>query len=355
MVSSPREDDSSKESETKGREEVDMCTSLNIPGARFIQRDVFETSPQYRDAFERVQKQWWKYLLTGRLCILAMAKQKQDFVRGRRMSISSSSSSMSSVSLIGIKKRVKTKKETKKKKKKKSKHSENETQNEFSRRVSGILMRAINSRTKSMLRKKTSVVRNWRTLVGKILKNEILKPLLPIKVRKMIEDIVIDLAHTLSDNKCEDETCTYQLRVAFTRIDCVARNVFATYSENIVGVPFVLPLKSIDTTSQEDLTKLAFHNILTLAPIWNLILDKASCDVKWLLSVRRLSVSNTNTKLALRARTHSRFALEPSTGTAQNLKDRHVCKETNGNSETRNRCFSKTSFLDTSGLSSELR
>merc|ERR1712146_714382 len=91
---------SSKESETKGRmgEDDDTCTSLNIPGARFIQRDVFETSPKYRDAFERVRKQWWKYVLTGRLCILAMAKQKLDFVRGRRMSISSSSSSMSSVS-----------------------------------------------------------------------------------------------------------------------------------------------------------------------------------------------------------------------------------------------------------------
>ena len=60
--------DSSKEKETKGRidEDDDTCTSLNIPGARFIQRDVFETSPKYRDAFERVRKQWWKYVRNDR-------------------------------------------------------------------------------------------------------------------------------------------------------------------------------------------------------------------------------------------------------------------------------------------------
>ena len=59
---------SSKESEMKGRmgEDDDTCTSLNIPGARFIQRDVFETSPKYRDAFERVRKQWWKYVRNDR-------------------------------------------------------------------------------------------------------------------------------------------------------------------------------------------------------------------------------------------------------------------------------------------------
>ena len=199
------------------------------------------------------------------------------------MSISSSSSSMSSVSLIGMKKRVvKRKNETKKKKKKKA--SENETQNEFSRRVSGILMRAINNRTKDKRKKKSPHVRQWRTFVGKILKNEILRPVLSNKVRERIESIVNELAQIFSEEKIDDETCTHHLRVAFTRIDCVARNIVATHDKDIKdGIPFVLPLKS--TQMNEDLTRLAFHNILTLIPVWNLILDRASCDVEWLLSV----------------------------------------------------------------------
>ena len=202
------------------------------------------------------------------------------------MSISSSSSSMSSVSLIGMKKRVvKRKNETKKKKKKRKKASENETQNEFSRRVSGILMRAINNRTKDKRKKKSPHVRQWRTFVGKILKNEILRPELSNKVRERIESIVNELAQIFSEEKIDDETCTHHLRVAFTRIDCVTRNILPTHDDKDIkdGIPFVLPLKS--TQTNEDLTRLAFHNILTLTPIWNLILDRASCDVEWLLSV----------------------------------------------------------------------
>ena len=233
-------------------EDDDMCTSLNIPGARFIQRDVLrhpeisrrirtstktmveictQCSSAKRENVSFLVQLLYHCIVTSLRtptlehrylpedCVSAMAKQKLDFVRrklekflnliahsntntlkhqhryGRRMSISSSSSSMSSVSLIGMKKRVvKRKNETKKKKKKKKKASENETQNEFSRRVSGILMRAINNRTKDKRKKKSPHVRQWRTFVGKILKNEILRPELSNKVRERIESIVNELA-----------------------------------------------------------------------------------------------------------------------------------------------------------------
>ena len=142
------------------------------------------------------------------------------------MSISSSSSSMSSVSLIGMKKRVvKRKNETKKKKKKRKKASENETQNEFSRRVSGILMRAINNRTKDKRKKKSPHVRQWRTFVGKILKNEILRPELSNKVRERIESIVNELAQIFSEEKIDDETCTHHLQ--HLRESIVLREIFS--------------------------------------------------------------------------------------------------------------------------------
>ena len=83
----------------------------------------------------------------------------------------------------------------------------------------------------------------------------------------------------------------YHLRAAFASIDCAARDIVSIHKDRRCGVPFALPLflssSSITTTttSREDLTRLAFHNVATLSSIWNLVLDKVSCDVEWLLSV----------------------------------------------------------------------
>jgi len=209
-----------QEIEEKGREmknnviDQDTCTSLNIPGARFIQRDVFETSPEYRDAFRRVRKHWWKYVLTGRLCVLTMAKQKKEFVNGRKMSFSSFSSSMSLMSLIKTESEKKKKKKIvtmnmkkMKKEKKKFISNKNETQDQFSRRVSGILMRAINDRTKKCQVNK-ALVREWRSIVGKNMKNEILRSFRSSESRDIAENIVNNLASKFSDvSGFDDKTC----------------------------------------------------------------------------------------------------------------------------------------------------
>merc|ERR1712032_84162 len=59
--------------------DADACASLNVAGNQFVQRHVFETSPDYRVAYAMVKKHWWKYVLVGRLAVLAMAKQKRLF------------------------------------------------------------------------------------------------------------------------------------------------------------------------------------------------------------------------------------------------------------------------------------
>jgi hypothetical protein len=124
----------------------DTCTSLNIPGARFVQRDVFETSPSYHDAFERVRNHWWKYVLTARLCVLAMAKQKRMFLLQNPKIINTSDNCIHSETLKTSKKRKKSTTTTTTT----TTPSKNNSQDQFSRRVSGILMKAINSGTDSM-------------------------------------------------------------------------------------------------------------------------------------------------------------------------------------------------------------
>ncbi len=68
-----------KQSDSTG---VDCCVSLNVADVSFVQRRQFETDPSYREAFLQVRREWWKYEVSGRLSVLAMAKQAKRYKEG---------------------------------------------------------------------------------------------------------------------------------------------------------------------------------------------------------------------------------------------------------------------------------
>ncbi|CAD7964910.1 unnamed protein product [Amoebophrya sp. A120] len=63
----------------------DTCVSLNVNNVQFVQRDRFEADKEYRDAFLQVRSQWWKYVVIGKLSMLALAKQKKRHYDGERL------------------------------------------------------------------------------------------------------------------------------------------------------------------------------------------------------------------------------------------------------------------------------
>ena len=49
--------------------------SLNVPGSCFVRREEFESSPEFAEAAQLVQKNWGRYVLLGKAAMLAMARE----------------------------------------------------------------------------------------------------------------------------------------------------------------------------------------------------------------------------------------------------------------------------------------
>jgi len=143
---------------------TDDCVSLNVGGAQFVQRDVFESSAEYQEAFAAVRKSWWKYYIIGSLSMLALAKQKKRYNDSMRQPQAPSPPASNAGKLGGKEeskqpradaaskdvKAQQSKAEPKKVPKKaaeaKQASAAEESQTAFSRRISGHLMRSVNER-----------------------------------------------------------------------------------------------------------------------------------------------------------------------------------------------------------------
>jgi len=119
---------------------------LNTSEARFVSPYEFETLAKYADASTNVQQRWTRYLLSGTLCMLALAKQKQMWAdKSRRENDMTKHISMQNNCAVSVISLPRIQESSLQQQKQQEQVQLKWTAEKFSRSLSGKLLKTLNS------------------------------------------------------------------------------------------------------------------------------------------------------------------------------------------------------------------